>query len=68
MRNTIGRVVVWRATSHNLGHTKARGVRDMAFHKRAGLRIEDMVKSRWVYRLQPRPLHSAQASLTSRIA
>jgi len=22
----------------------------MAFHKKAGLRIEDMVKSRWVYR------------------
>ena len=29
---------------------KACGVRDMAFHKKAGLRIEDMVKSRWVYR------------------
>ena len=29
---------------------KAYGVRDMAFHKKAGLRIEDMVKSRWVYR------------------
>ena len=29
---------------------KAQGVRDMAFHKRGGLRIEDMVRSRWVYR------------------
>ena len=38
------------ASRHNLGQAKARGVRDMAFHKKAGLRIEDMVKSRWVYR------------------
>lgn len=29
---------------------KTLGVRDMAFHKKAGLRIEDMVKSNWVYR------------------
>ena len=29
---------------------KARGVRDMAFHKKRGLDVEDMVKSRWVYR------------------
>ena len=34
----------------NLSQAKARGVRDMAFHKKAGLRIEDMVRSRWVYR------------------
>jgi IS5 family transposase len=38
------------ANGHNLRGAKARGVRDMAFHKKAGLRIEDMVKSRWVYR------------------
>jgi transposase, IS5 family len=38
------------ATSHNLGQAKARGVSDMAFHKKAGLRVEDMVRSRWVYR------------------
>lgn len=38
------------ATLHNLGQAKARGVSDMAFHKKAGLRVEDMVKSRWVYR------------------
>ncbi|KSV63386.1 hypothetical protein N183_35635 [Sinorhizobium sp. Sb3] len=25
-------------------------LRDMAFHKKSGLRIEDMVSSRWVYR------------------
>ncbi len=34
----------------NLSQAKARGVSDMAFHKKSGLRIEDMVKSRWVYR------------------
>ena len=38
------------ATRHNLSQAKARGVRDVAFHKKAGLRIEDMVKSRWIYR------------------
>jgi IS5 family transposase len=38
------------ASLDNLGRAKARGVRDMAFHKKAGLTIEDMVKSRWVYR------------------
>jgi IS5 family transposase len=38
------------ASRDNLSQAKARGVRDMAFHKRAGLKIEDMVRSRWVYR------------------
>jgi IS5 family transposase len=38
------------ASRSNLSQAKARGVRDMAFHKKAGLRIEDMVKSGWVYR------------------
>jgi IS5 family transposase len=38
------------ATRHNLTTAKAWGVCDMAFHKKAGLRIEDMVKSKWVYR------------------
>ena len=38
------------ATRDNLSQAKARGVRDMAFHKKRGLRVEDMVKSRWVYR------------------
>jgi len=38
------------ASRDNLSRAKARGVRDMAFHKKAGLRIEDMVRSRWVYR------------------
>jgi IS5 family transposase len=38
------------ATRDNLVTAKARGVADMAFHKKAGLRIEDMVRSKWVYR------------------
>jgi transposase, IS5 family len=38
------------ASKDNLAQAKARGVRDMAFHKKVGLRIEDMVRSRWVYR------------------
>ena len=38
------------ASRNNLRQAKARGVRDMAFHKKGGLRIEDMVRSRWVYR------------------
>ena len=33
-----------------LSRAKAHGVRDMAFHKKAGLPIKDMAKSRWVYR------------------
>jgi IS5 family transposase len=38
------------ATRDNLSQAKARGVRDVAFHKKRGLRIEDMVSSRWGYR------------------
>jgi IS5 family transposase len=38
------------ASRHNLSQAKAWGVRDMAFHKKSGLSIEDMVKSSWVYR------------------
>ena len=38
------------ASRDNLRQAKACGVRDMAFHKKGGLAIEDMVKSRWVYR------------------
>jgi IS5 family transposase len=38
------------ATRDNLDQAKARGVADVAFHKRRGLAIEDMVKSHWVYR------------------
>jgi transposase, IS5 family len=38
------------ASYDNLATAKAWGVRDMAFHKKAGLKVEDMVKSNWVYR------------------
>ena len=38
------------ASRHNLSEAKALGVSDLAFHKKAGLRIKDMVKSNWVYR------------------
>ena len=38
------------ASLDNLYQAKARGVQDVAFHKKRGLAIEDMVKSRWVYR------------------
>jgi transposase, IS5 family len=38
------------ASRKNLDRAKACGVLDMAFHKRSGLAIEDMVRSRWVYR------------------
>ena len=38
------------ASQDNLTAAKARGVKDVAFHKRRGLALEDMVKSRWVYR------------------
>ncbi|BCH31188.1 hypothetical protein MesoLjLc_31180 [Mesorhizobium sp. L-8-10] len=38
------------ATRDNLATAKAWGVSDMAFHRNAGLKIDDMVKSKWVYR------------------
>jgi IS5 family transposase len=38
------------ASRANLAQAKALGVRDAAFHKKAGLRVMDMVKSNWVYR------------------
>ncbi|MER8917319.1 ISNCY-like element ISMesp5 family transposase [Mesorhizobium sp. M0761] len=38
------------ASRDNLATAKTLGIRDMAFHKKAGLRIEDMVRSNWVYR------------------
>src|SRR4029078_1246071 len=38
------------ATRKTLDGAKACGVRDMACDKKSGLAIEDMVRSRWVYR------------------
>jgi len=38
------------ASLDNLTTAKAHGVNDVAFHKKRGLAVEDMVKSGWVYR------------------
>ena len=38
------------ASRDKLSQAKTLGVHDVAFHKKAGLRIMDMVKSNWVYR------------------
>lgn len=38
------------ASIENLRAAKARGVEEVAFHKKRGLVVEDMVKSRWMYR------------------
>jgi transposase, IS5 family len=38
------------ASLDNLKQAKELGVRDVAFHKKRGLKVEDMVKSQWVYR------------------
>ena len=38
------------ASLTNLSEAKAREVNDMAFHKKRGLTIANMVKSPWVYR------------------
>lgn len=38
------------ASRDNLIQAKALGVSDVAFHKKCGLKVEDMVKSHWVYR------------------
>jgi IS5 family transposase len=38
------------ASRDNLHQAKARGVKDVAFHKKRGIAIEDMAKSPWVYR------------------
>jgi IS5 family transposase len=38
------------ASRDNLNEAKARGVTDVAFHKKRGLAVADMTKSPWVYR------------------
>jgi IS5 family transposase len=38
------------ASRANLAAAKARGVADVAFHKKAGIAVAEMVKSPWVYR------------------
>jgi IS5 family transposase len=38
------------ASTANVQAAKAKGVKDVAFHKKRGLTLEAMVKSQWVYR------------------
>ena len=38
------------ASKDNLKEAKAKGVKDMGFHKKKGLKVEEMAKSDWVYR------------------
>ncbi len=38
------------ASSDNLTDAKALNVKDMAFHKKRGLQVQEMTKSAWVYR------------------
>ena len=38
------------ASRDNLKQAKAMGVSDVAFHKKCGLKIDEMAKSPWVYR------------------
>jgi transposase, IS5 family len=38
------------ASRANLAAAKSRGVADVAFHKKCGIAITEMVKSPWVYR------------------
>jgi transposase, IS5 family len=52
------------ASRHNLSEAKAVDVRDVAFHKKAGLRVMDTVKSNWVYR----KLRNFRAGIESNIS
>ena len=38
------------ASKANVRDIKERGVKDVAFHKRRGIKVHDMVRSSWVYR------------------
>jgi len=38
------------ASKENLAQAKERGVKDVALHKKRGLKVEAMAKSPWVYR------------------
>ena len=38
------------ASKENLEKAKEMGVKDVAFNKKKGLKVEDMVKSQWVYK------------------
>jgi len=38
------------ASTDNLRQAKEKGVKDVAFHKKKGLKVEDMTQSDWIYR------------------
>ena len=38
------------ASKENLAKAKELGVKDVAFHKKRGLKIQDMARSEWVYK------------------
>jgi IS5 family transposase len=38
------------ASTDNLRQAKEKGVKDVAFHKKKGLKVEEMTQSHWVYR------------------
>lgn len=38
------------ASQDNLVNAKAMGIKDVAFNKKCGLKVEEMVKSNWVYK------------------
>ena len=38
------------ASTANLAEAKEKGVKDVAFHKKKGLKVENMVQSDWIYR------------------
>lgn len=38
------------ASTANLREAKGKGVQDVAFHKKRGMTVAEMVKSEWVYR------------------
>ncbi len=52
------------ASKQNLADIKAAGVKDVAFSKRRGLKVLDMVKSSWVYRR----LHNFRAGIEAGIS
>ncbi len=52
------------ASKQNLADIKAAGVKDVAFSKRRGMKVLDMVKSSWVYRR----LHNFRAGIEAGIS
>jgi transposase, IS5 family len=47
-----------------LKQAKALGIKDVAFHKKRGLKVEEITKSSWVYR----KLHNFRAGIEAGIS